>query len=93
MSVVSRATGSDQLWASGAVRELCLYLFPATDCYVMSACITLSAIYYVSLSQVMPAVVKKCLAGIPLFQVCYLAMINVHSISDSKRQRGKLQPS
>lgn len=31
VSVVSRATGSDQLWALRAVWELCLYLFPAAD--------------------------------------------------------------
>lgn len=56
VSVVSRAAGSDQLWASRAVRELCLYLFPATD---GSVCLNRAVHNLLCLSQVMPAVAKK----------------------------------
>lgn len=49
VSVVSYATGSDRLWASRAVSELCL--LPET---------VVSTIYYPK-SQVMPAVVKRIL--------------------------------
>lgn len=54
VSVVSHATGSDRLWASRAVRERCLYLFPATD---GSVCLNL-AVHYLCLSQVIPAVAE-----------------------------------
>lgn len=49
--------------ASRAVRELCLYLFPATD---GSVCLNHVVRNLLCLAQVMPAVVKKCLAVIPL---------------------------
>lgn len=56
VSVVSRATGSDQLQASGAVRELCLYLFPTTDGPV---CLNHAVHYLLCLFQVMPAVLQN----------------------------------
>lgn len=70
VSVVSRATGSDQLWASRAVRELRLYLFPAAD----AVCFNCAVHNLLWLAQVVPAVGKKCLE-------CHLS-ITMYSISD-----------
>lgn len=55
VSVVSRATGSDQLWASRAETESCLRLFPA-----MGGCVCLYR------GLVMPAVFEMCLRWIQL---------------------------
>ena len=56
VSVVSCATGCDQLWASRAGRELCLCLFPATD---GSVCSNHAFHNLLCLAQVVPAVVGK----------------------------------
>lgn len=79
MSVVSRATGSDQLWASRAVRELCLYLFPATD---SSVCLNHAVHHLLCLPEVLPAVAKKC-ARIPLllgllFDLIFSSYVQYH---------------
>ena len=60
VSVVSRATGCDQLRASRAGRELCLCLFPATD---GSVCSNRAFHNLLCPAQVVPAVVGKLFVG------------------------------
>lgn len=78
VSVVSHATGSDQLWASRAVRELRLYILPATD----GVCLNPPIHNLLWLAQVVPAVGKTCLAWVLLLGLHLNS--TVYSISDLK---------